>query len=41
VEGSINGRKNAFKKLGEKFVKITYKVENEDIVVITALIKGD
>ena len=41
LENTIKGRKNAFKVLGDKTLKITYKCENEDIILITAMVKGD
>jgi hypothetical protein len=42
VEESIKGRKNAFKLIGSKLLKITYKTEkNYDIIVITAMVKGE
>ena len=40
LEDAIKDRKNAFKTLGDRRLKITYKYENEEIIVITAMIKG-
>jgi len=37
---AIKERKNAFKTLGGRLVKVTYCREGDDIVVVTALIKG-
>jgi hypothetical protein len=37
---SIKGRKNAFKTLGDRLVKVMYFREDDDIVIITAVIKG-
>ena len=41
LEDTIKGRKNAFKALGDKALKITYKCEDDNIIVITAMVKGD
>ena len=41
VQDSIKGRKNAFKSVGEKLLKVTYRVENGDILIITAMVKGE
>jgi len=38
---SIKGRKNAFKALGGRLVKVTYCREGDDIVIVTAVIKGE
>ena len=38
---SVKGRKNAFKDVGGRFLKVTYKTESEEIVVITAMVKGE
>jgi hypothetical protein len=39
-QDSIRGRKNAFKTLGNRLVKVTYCREGDDIVIVTAVIKG-
>jgi hypothetical protein len=39
-QDSIRGRKNAFKTLGNRLVKVTYCREADDIVIVTAVIKG-
>jgi hypothetical protein len=40
-QDSIKGRKNAYKKLGGRLVKVTYCREEEDFVIVTAVIKGE
>ena len=40
LQNIIKGRKNAFKTLGGRLVKVTYCREGEDIIVVTAVIKG-
>ena len=40
LESSIHERTNAYKTLEDRKLKITYKQEGDDIIVITALIKG-
>ena len=40
LEDAIKDRKNAFKRSGDKLLKITYKHEGDDIIVITAMVKG-
>lgn len=37
VEDSIKGRKNAFKHIGEKWLKVTFKRENDKITIITVV----
>ncbi len=41
VVDSKKGRKNAFKKVSGRLLKVTYKPEGETAVVITAMIKGE
>jgi len=41
LEDTIKGRKNAFKTIQDRLLKITYKLENSDLVVITTIVKGD
>jgi hypothetical protein len=38
---SIKGRRNAFKTLGGRLVKVTYCREGDDIVIVTAVIKKE
>ena len=41
VEDSKKGRKNAFKIVSGRLLKVTYKREGEAAVVITAMVKGE
>ena len=38
---TVKGRKNAFKVVGGRSLKITYNPEGRTITVITALVKGE
>jgi hypothetical protein len=38
-QDSIKGRKNAFKRLDGRLLKVTYSREGDDIVIVTAVIK--
>ena len=38
---TIKGRKNAFKTIGDRHLKITYKPEDGILTVITAMVKGE
>jgi len=40
LKDAIKERKNAFKTLGDRLVKVTYHRKGNDIVVVTAVIKG-
>jgi len=40
-QDSTKGRKNAFKTVGGRLVKVTYCREGDDIVIVTAVIKGE
>jgi hypothetical protein len=40
-QDSIMGRKNAFKALGGRQIKVTYCFEDDDIVIVTTVIKGE
>jgi hypothetical protein len=40
IQDAIKQRKNVFKTLEGRLVKITYRHEGDDIIVITAVIKG-
>jgi hypothetical protein len=37
---SVHGRINAFKMIQGRLLKITYKVEENEIIVVTAMVKG-
>ena len=39
LEDSIRGRKNAFKSFGGRRLKVTYKEDREETVIITAVVK--
>lgn len=41
LEDTIEGRKNAFKTIGSRLLKITYKPEDDNLVVITAIVKKE
>lgn len=41
VEDSVKGRKNAFKLIGNKLIKVTFKEENGTIIIITAIDKNN
>jgi hypothetical protein len=41
VINSKKGRKNAFKIVHGRLLKVTYKQEGETAVVITAMVKGE
>jgi len=40
-QDSTKGRKNAFKTVGGRLVKVTYCREGDDIVIVTAVIKRE
>jgi hypothetical protein len=40
VEDSSRERKNAFKEVGGRLLKITYRIEKDEAIVITATVKG-
>lgn len=40
IEDSTKGRKNALKRHGKKLLKVTYKEEDDRIIIITAIDKG-
>jgi hypothetical protein len=40
TEHSVLGRKNAFKHVGRKWIKVTFKEEKDIIIVITAIDKA-
>jgi len=39
TEDTIKGRKNAYRLIGERFLKVTYKFEPHGILVISAVVK--
>jgi hypothetical protein len=41
LEDSIKDRKNAFKTVGNRRLKITYKLENDAILIVTTMAKGE
>ena len=41
IKDSINYRKNAFKHINEKWLKVTFKKEDAKIIVITVLMKAN
>jgi hypothetical protein len=41
LEDAIKGRKNAFQLIGQRLLKSTYAVENDGIIIITAMVKGE
>lgn len=41
VEQTEQGRTNAFRQLGARFIKVTYKELVEEIVIISAVDKSD
>ena len=41
LEDTIKGRKNAFRLIGQRLLKITYAVENDGIIIITAMVKKE
>jgi len=38
---TIKGRKNAFKSVGGRSLKVTYKPEGDSLTVMTAVVKGE
>jgi len=40
IEDSTKGRKNAFKHIGNKWLKVTFKQEVDKIIVITVIDKN-
>ena len=41
MEDTIKGRKNAFKMIGGRLLKVTYRRKNDDVIVITTVVKGE
>ncbi len=40
-QDTIKGRKNAFKMMERRLIKVTYKPEDSEVTVITAMVKGE
>jgi len=40
IDESIKGRTNAFKFLGERYIKVTYKEFSNEILIISVVDKG-
>ena len=40
TEDTIKGRKNAYRLIGDRFIKVTYKIDLQEILVISAVVKG-
>jgi hypothetical protein len=38
---TVKGRKNAFKRIGIRTLKVTYKPEEGTLTVVTAMVKGE
>ncbi len=41
VEDTVKGRKNAFKMVGGRLLKVTYLPGAEELTVITTIVKGE
>jgi len=41
LEDTIKGRKSAFKNIKGRLLKITYKPEDDSLLIITAISKGE
>jgi len=39
IEDTIQGRRNAYRLIGDKLLKVTYKIESNGILVISAVVK--
>ena len=39
TEDTIKGRKNAYRLIGDRFIKVTYKIYPQEILVISAVVK--
>jgi len=40
VEDSVKQRKSAFKLMGDRLFKVTYRIEDDAVLVVTAMVKG-
>lgn len=38
---TVKGRRNAFKMINGRLIKVTYKPEDDSLTVITAIVKGE
>lgn len=41
TEPAIEGRKNAFKVIGNRYIKVTYRELKDEILIISAVDKSD
>ncbi len=41
IENSIKGRKNAFKHINKKWIKVTFQEKSDTILVVTAMDKNN
>jgi hypothetical protein len=41
LEDTVKGRKNAFRRIEGRLLKVSYLPENSEIIVITAIVKGE
>ena len=41
VQDSVKGRKNVFKHINKKWIKVTFKEEDDKITIITAIDKSN
>ena len=39
TEDTTKGRKNAYRFIGDRFIKVTYKIHPQEILVISAVVK--
>ncbi|MBU1744767.1 MAG: DUF4258 domain-containing protein [Proteobacteria bacterium] len=39
TEDTLKGKKNAYRLIGDRFLKVTYKLEPHGILVISAVVK--
>jgi hypothetical protein len=39
IEDTIQGRKNAYRLIGDRLLKVTYKIDSHGILVISAVVK--
>ena len=40
IQDSIKGRKNAYKHINHKWIKVTFKEEHDKIIIVTAIDKN-
>ncbi len=41
IESTFVGRMNAFKRIGERLIKVTYRESDNEVLVISAVDKSD